>query len=355
MFTIIERARRYVAKCPPAISGQGGHNATLYVACVLAHGFDLTDGDALALLREWNGGCQPPWNEAEMVHKITSARTVAHRDVRGHLLKRGTRSAERGAGTANRRDFGGSPKPTGGAPVLPKAKFAAIDPVGVTKAFLKGFYCSEQDLTEASAVKMSDDWKQGGAVLVRSLYEAGERVNFVTEYQIFTERDGTVKAKPNGCGITLDRDALVARFKQHGSDMSEAGAWLRMNPLDGKGVADVNVTAFRFTLLESDILPIELQLPLLARLPLPIAAILGSGGKSVHAWVKVEAADFNGYRETVARLFELVARFGFDQKNKNSSRLSRLPGAKRSINAVGDGEQRLLYLNPQPEQRRILE
>ena len=39
MLNVIERARRYIAKCLPAISGQGGHDATFHVACVLVHGF----------------------------------------------------------------------------------------------------------------------------------------------------------------------------------------------------------------------------------------------------------------------------------------------------------------------------
>ena len=83
---VIERARRYIAKCPPAISGQGGHNAAFHVAAVLVHGFALGDGDALTLMREWNRGCLPPWSEAELVHKIRSAGNAQHAQRRGHLL-----------------------------------------------------------------------------------------------------------------------------------------------------------------------------------------------------------------------------------------------------------------------------
>ena len=127
-----------------------------------------------------------------------------------------------------------------------------------------------------------------------------------------------------------------------------------MNPLDGRGIADTNITAFRYALLESDALPMELQLALFARLPLPIAAVLSSGGRSYHAWVRVDAADAATYRKIVSRLLQMLAQFAVDAKNKNPSRLSRLPGAKRIIGAVGDGVQRLLYLNPNPEQRSIL-
>jgi hypothetical protein len=70
---VIDRARKYVAQMPPAISGQAGHNATFRVACVLALGFALPEPDALNILREYNQTCQPPWSERELQHKITQA------------------------------------------------------------------------------------------------------------------------------------------------------------------------------------------------------------------------------------------------------------------------------------------
>ena len=69
----IERARRYVAKMPAAVSGQGGHNATFHVACVLFR-FGLDDTDARRLLTEYSARCQPPWSARELDHKIESAK-----------------------------------------------------------------------------------------------------------------------------------------------------------------------------------------------------------------------------------------------------------------------------------------
>jgi hypothetical protein len=331
---VIERARRYVAKCPPAISGQAGHDATFHVACVLVNGFALGEPEALALLREYNAGCQPPWSEPELVHKVASATSAQHKEPRGYLL--GEQSGQcRMEKTA-----------------LPRV---AVNPVAVTEKYLDGFRCTELDLADASPVRSDGEWKYDGAVIIGALYQPGEQINFVTDFEPTPERNGKSKARPKGCGLTIERDQIVARFKENGTDSSEAGGWLRMNPLDGQGIADANVTAFRFALLESDTLPLDLQLSLFARLPLPVAAILSSGGCSYHAWVRVDAGGLDDYRQTVARLLGFVARFGVDGKNKNPSRLSRLPGAKRVIGAVGDGIQRLLYLNPQPEQRRILE
>jgi hypothetical protein len=60
---LADRARKYVEKMPPAISGNGGHDALFAVACVLIHGFDLPEPEAWLILCEYNAGCQPPWSE----------------------------------------------------------------------------------------------------------------------------------------------------------------------------------------------------------------------------------------------------------------------------------------------------
>ena len=334
---VIERARRYIAKCPAAISGQGGHDATFHVAACLVHGFALGQPEALSLLTEWNGGCLPPWSERELRHKIESASRASHSEPRGCLL---------GAGVA--------PGPQRRL-AAPKGAPATLERPGVAaERFLRGFRCGEAELFGASPVTVGDDPRFDGAALVEALYRPGELVNFVTAFEAVTEKNGEMKARPVGRGLTLGRDALVARFRRGGTDSDRGGAWLRMNPVDGRGVADVNVTAFRFALLESDRLSVELQLSLFAKLPLPVAAVISSGGRSVHAWIKVDARDADDYRATVTEVLAILARFGVDGKNKNPSRLSRLPGARREIGGAGDGIQRLLYLNRKPDGRSIL-
>ncbi|MEZ6102739.1 MAG: phage/plasmid primase, P4 family [Pirellulaceae bacterium] len=78
------RARNYVAKMPPAISGQGGHNATFAVACKLAISFDLPESDAWPILLEYNERCDPPWSERDLRHKLHDA--YQQRNERGSLL-----------------------------------------------------------------------------------------------------------------------------------------------------------------------------------------------------------------------------------------------------------------------------
>jgi len=71
--SVIERARKYLAKCPPAISGQNGSAAAFKVACLMVCGFGLSRETSLVLFREWNQTCQPPWSEREIEHKIDDA------------------------------------------------------------------------------------------------------------------------------------------------------------------------------------------------------------------------------------------------------------------------------------------
>ena len=80
---VIERARKYLLRMPPAVSGSGGHNATFRAACVLIQGFALERSEAMALLAEWNASCQPPWSERELEHKIGDA--IKQPGERGYL------------------------------------------------------------------------------------------------------------------------------------------------------------------------------------------------------------------------------------------------------------------------------
>ena len=112
----------------------------------------------------------------------------------------------------------------------------------------------------------------------------------------------------------------------------ECGAWIRFNPLDGKGVADSNVTAYRYALVESDEISIERQFTIYHELELPIAAMVHSGGKSLHAIVKIDAPDFREYQKRVDFLYVVFKKkgLGIDRQKRNPSRLSRLPGAIRN-------------------------
>jgi len=335
-----ERIARYLVKVPPAIEGQNGSGQTFSVACQLVNGFSLSEEDALYWIGQYNQKCQPLWSEKELIHKVRSAMKATHSKPRGHLLGGSN-------GTFQKSDL------TPPAP-LPEPK-PKIDPAITIENWLKGFRCSAEDLYEASPIKPSTNFEDDGPLLLEHLYHPGEIINFVTKYKTYTRKsDGVVKANPDGYGESVERDKLIGRWMLDGMPKSEAGGWMRMNPVDGEGVDDANVTAFRFALLEWDGIPLDLQMSFLAKVPLPISAILTSGGKSVHAWVRLDAPNREDYETAVSKLRDVLLDFGMDRKNKNPSRLSRLVGVTRKFGADGDGRQRILFLNPNPEQRAIL-
>jgi hypothetical protein len=350
--SVIDRASAYLARIPAAISGHAGHDQTFVAACALVHGFALDEGTALALLRDYNTRCSPPWTEKELIHKIRSATaTATHTKPRGHLL-----------GDA----FHAPTNPRPPAALVPSAarsqKVDAQTAAANAEKFLNGFRCTAADVHAASRCKLPPliqpggaDWHRQGAYLISQLFEQGEHVNIVADHALTP--DG--KARPNGPGVTHDQNVWQGRLLDP-LPPSPAGYWLRMNPCratgsgQGGAITDADVIALRFALVEIDGLPLDLQLALLARLPLPIAALITSGGRSIHAWVRVDAQAADEYKQATAQLLGLLARFGVDGKNKNPSRLSRLPGVTRTIGGDADGMQDLLFLNPNPTHQSIL-
>ncbi len=172
---------------------------------------------------------------------------------------------------------------------------------------------------------------------LETLFEASENVGFVTESW---EKDGRYLPTRGHYDRTAgELIELLGKCKGDvgsviGDYRPEAGAWIRFNPLDGKGVKNENVTEYRYALVESDTLPVEQQYAMLTELELPIAMLVHSGGKSLHAIVKIGAADYAEYRRRVDYLYEVCAKNGLkiDTQNRNPSRLSRMPGVTRGGN-----------------------
>ena len=169
------------------------------------------------------------------------------------------------------------------------------------------------------------------------LFRPDEYVAYVTNEVYLTEDGKWVPQK--GC---YDRTAgeLIDSLRRHPDDLGytigdwkeEAGAWIRFNPVDGHGVKNENVTAFRYALVESDTMPIPEQDAMYRRLQLPITALVYSGGKSLHAIVKIDAKDSDEYYERVNFLYDYLEKEGLsvDKQNRNPSRLSRMPGVTRN-------------------------
>jgi hypothetical protein len=71
--SVVERARKYVDTMPPAIQGQGGSDATFNVAKKLVHDFNLSHGEAMSILQDYNARCSPPWSVKDLIHKLEDA------------------------------------------------------------------------------------------------------------------------------------------------------------------------------------------------------------------------------------------------------------------------------------------
>ena len=81
----VTRARAFLQRVDPAVSGRHGDLLTFRVCCRIVRGFDLSDDEALRVLSEWNARCEPPWSEHELRQKVTNARRYGH-EPQGGLL-----------------------------------------------------------------------------------------------------------------------------------------------------------------------------------------------------------------------------------------------------------------------------
>ena len=108
----------------------------------------------------------------------------------------------------------------------------------------------------------------------------------------------------------------------------------------------VNVTGWKHIVLESDELPAEDWLRIVVSLPLPIAALYTSGGRSIHALLRMPCGSKAEWDAMKKMLTPVVCPLGADLGALSAVRLSRLPGCYR-----GDRLQKLLWLNPMPEVR----
>ena len=172
---------------------------------------------------------------------------------------------------------------------------------------------------------------------LQTLFDPDDHVGYVTN-DAWQDEDG--KWVPSRGVYDRTAEELIASLLHHPDDLGatvgdwkpEAGAWIRFNALDGDGVRNENVTSFRYALVESDAMPMEEQIAKYRQLELPIAALVSSAHKSVHAIVRVDAADLQEYRKRVTFLYDFLASHGVkvDTQNRNPSRLSRMPGVTRN-------------------------
>lgn len=175
------------------------------------------------------------------------------------------------------------------------------------------------------------------ADVLGQLYRPGERVLVFTEF------------RSQGQHVFVAGGQVSPPLPIGGAD----GVLFLINPIDGNYYpnprqanklsrrSEEAITAWRYALIESDEADLLSWLTFLAVLPMPIVAIYQSGGKSIHALVRVEARSKKDWDERVAHVKPALVELGADAAALTAVRLSRLPQAWR-----GDRCQRLIYLNP---------
>lgn len=252
-------------------------------------------------------------------------------------------------GECDRRwqSFRGSSSPITGATIIRMAQMRGWTPYNGNDGVMDWDDVISYDGDPASEGGLPRTPCEELALYLSTLFEPDEHVGYVTGDAWQNEEGRWVPAR----GV-WDRTAgeLMDELAAHPDDLgavvgdwkTEAGAWIRFNPLDGEGVRNENVTSYRFALVESDSVPMEEQAAVYRKLELPVAALVSSGRKSLHAIVHIDAPDAQEYRKRVTYLYDYIASHGMkvDTQNRNPSRLSRMPGVTR--NGV---PQKLLGIN----------
>lgn len=239
------------------------------------------------------------------------------------------------------KSFRGSGTPVKAGTIVQMAKDRGWTPFGEDGCMAWDDTIEYDGVTDGFSGFPPAAWDQVGDLItyLELLFDPNDRVGYVTN-DVWKDADNRWLPSKG----VYDRTAgeLIASLKKHPTDISatvgdwkpEAGAWIRFNPLDGEGVKNENVTRFRFALVESDTLPIAEQDMLFRKLELPIAALVHSGSKSLHAIVRVDAESYDEYRKRVEFLYDFLEKHGvaIDKQNRNPSRLSRMPGVTRNGN-----------------------
>jgi hypothetical protein len=288
-----QRAALWLSKVPPAVSGQSGHSTTYTAAVGLVHGFQLSEADSLALLSSWNQSCQPPWSDRELIHKLREAASKSHSKPAGHLLQSGV-----------------SP---------------STAPFDITKVSFKRPSPAVAPDPQASEFKR----------FLQAAFAPTEVVCIC---------DAVEDGRPVSAGSFIPIEEWIARFDDPASRIlspEREGIFVRINPFRPNlySGSDNDVSAYRHVLVEFDDKPKGEQEKLFRDSGLPITVLIDSGGKSIHAWVRVDAPNRKEWDIRRDIIYSSIP--GIDAKNKNPSRYSRLPGAWRSPTS----QQKLLATN----------
>ena len=311
---VLEKYRRALASCPRA--GTGAHAWALATANLAARA-GLSKQQAVVEITGGMSRAPKPGNE------VVNAVEKAYAEIEP-------------IGAGVRQPAGG------GGPIVPvvRVEKPKASPAAARRYIDMGDGATEMDWLGASPVAI--DWEPGRGDALAVLRGLWQKDEFLF------------------CGGPYDTEVAparewVRRFEAGG----DIPPHVIPNPMDGVAHptktgnpsyrCDAAVCGFRYAVAEFDDISAEEQLAFwwgwrMDVPALPIAALISSGGKSVHAWLRVDCRNREAWEDEVENgLFrDLLVPLGCDPACRNESRLSRLPGHYR---AEKQKWQRLLYLD----------
>ncbi len=295
------RFRSYVRKMDTATQGAGGR-LQAFKFCSKAFEFKLHEEEAWGELLKWDKACSPSWASTNELGDLRGILSWVYRNPSkpfGHMIEGQGRHALPRLASMPARKSAVLPPPA----ELPTPVELPTEAIPPSRAILAAF-------------------------------EQGEIIRVVLQ---------VAQGKPRGFGEFMTREQVVAALDADAlRGNKDAGIYMGQNPVrpgldDQTAAKDEGVAAFRHALVEFDSASLAQQFAIVLATRLPVSAVVYSGGKSLHAWVRVDAPDRETYKLRVAAIHALPLLAGMDKANKNPSRLTRLPGARR-----GDKVQRVV-------------
>lgn len=209
MTTPAERARAYLARMGPAIEGQGGDVKTFKAAAVCVADFGLDDVEALAVLREWNAACVPPWEDGDLVAKIRNARRNAKHKAGSKLEDARGRPVERPLPPATypeledvRRVWASCVRLTdeAAAPVRAWLASRGIDPEALASP-VRGELVRALPLEASGLPSWASRWAAAGYSAILPLYDARGEMRSFKARRIVAGGDGPKAIAPRGFDV----------------------------------------------------------------------------------------------------------------------------------------------------------
>jgi RecA-family ATPase len=163
---------------------------------------------------------------------------------------------------------------------------------------------------------------------LEAAFELGDRINIARALY-----DGE-RERPDGAGETRTREEWLELFKDGGLaewQGSAPGVYVSINPTKTSSRQAKDISKWRHCLVEFDESTLDEQWAIIKKAGLPTTCIIRSGGRSLHAWVKVDAESELEFKDRVNFIYKHLAHAKPDEANKDPGRLSRLPGAVRTM------------------------